>query len=282
MDHFQHKDVSLLVRVVTCDRPWNSIRSRSICSHGNEGVSTRHNPEFTSIEVYMVYRDYEYMMDLMEELMCGMCDSVSHRREIVYGDEVINLERPWRRVTMLNVVKEYMPEFEFDLNDTSWNHLEQSKSAAITAGVSNVQDLPSIGYVLNACFEQLCEPNLIQPTFVTDYPIEISPLAKRHRTEPGVTERFELFVTGRELANSFSELTDPIEQRKRFEMQMLKNKALGEEHGCAIDEDFLMALEQGMPPTGGLGIGVDHVVMLLTNSPSIRDVIAFPLLKPNL
>ncbi|MCG6133627.1 MAG: lysine--tRNA ligase [Nostoc sp. LLA-1] len=240
----------------------------------NEGISTRHNPEFTSIEVYQAYADYNDMMALTEGIITTVAQEVLSTLQITYQGEAIDLSPPWRRVTMHDLVQEHT-----GLDFNSFSTLEEAKAASKNAGLHGIDDCPSIGKLLNEAFEQKIEETLIQPTFVIDYPVEISPLAKPHRSKPGLVERFELFIVGRETANSFSELTDPIDQRERLEAQAAR-KAAGDLEAQGVDEDFLTALEYGMPPTGGLGIGIDRLVMLLTDCASIRDAIAFPLLKP--
>jgi lysyl-tRNA synthetase class 2 len=240
----------------------------------NEGMSTRHNPEFTSVEVYQAYSDYIGMMELTEAMIAEVCQQVCGGTRIHYQGTDIDLTPPWRRATMHELVEEAT-----GLNFEAFTSREQAAEAMEAAGLEVPAAADSVGRLLNEAFEQRVESSLIQPTFVTDYPIEISPLARKHRSKPGLVERFELFIVGRETANAFSELIDPVDQRQRLEAQQAR-KAAGDLEAQGLDEDFVHALEVGMPPTGGLGIGIDRLVMLLTDSPSIRDVIAFPLMRP--
>ncbi|MCT0225017.1 lysine--tRNA ligase [Synechococcus sp. CS-1328] len=240
----------------------------------NEGVSTRHNPEFTSVEVYQAYADYTDMMELTEQLIAHVCQQVCGTTAISYQGTAIDLTPPWRRATMHALVQDAT-----GLDFTTFSTREQAAAAMESQGLVAPALADSVGRLLVEAFEQRVEESLIQPTFVLDYPVENSPLARAHRSKPGMVERFELFIVGRETANAFSELIDPVDQRQRLEAQQ-ERKAAGDLEAQGVDEDFLQALEVGMPPTGGLGIGIDRLVMLLTDSPSIRDVIAFPLLRP--
>jgi lysyl-tRNA synthetase class 2 len=240
----------------------------------NEGVSTRHNPEFTSIEIYQAFTDYVGMMELTEQLIAHVCEQVCGSTRITYQGSEIDLTPPWRRVTMHGAVQEAT-----GLDFTAFGSREEAVAAMQARGLAVPPLADSLGRLLVEAFEQAVEADLIQPTFVLDYPVENSPLARAHRSKPGLVERFELFIVGRETANAFSELIDPLDQRRRLEAQQAR-RAAGDEEAQGVDEDFIHALEVGMPPTGGLGIGIDRLVMLLTDSASIRDVIAFPLLRP--
>lgn len=241
-------------------------------SFRNEGISVKHNPEFLMLELYEAYADYRDMMELTEELITTVLTEVTGKTKISYQGTALDFARPWRRVTLLDAVKEYAGKslsFEMSLKD-----LEKT---AAGLGVE-IRPHHGKGGVISEIYEKAVEHKIEQPTFVTDYPRETSPLARRHPDNPDLTERFELIVAGREIANAFSELTDPQDQRARFEAQ-LKNKEAGDEEAHELDEDFITALEYGMPPAGGLGIGIDRLVMLATDSASIRDVILFPQLK---
>ena len=240
----------------------------------NEGVSTRHNPEFTSVEVYQAYADYTDMMDLTEQLIASVAEQICGGTRITYQGTEVDLTPPWRRATMHELVQEAT-----GLDFNAFADRDAAAAAMEASGLEVPEKADSVGRLLNEAFEQRVEAELIQPTFVTDYPVEISPLARKHRSKPGLVERFELFIVGRETANAFSELIDPLDQRQRLEDQQAR-RAAGDDEAHGVDEDFLQALEVGMPPTGGLGIGIDRLVMLLTDSPSIRDVIAFPLMRP--
>ena len=238
----------------------------------NEGMDTRHNPEFTTIELYQAYADYKEIMDLVEELYIYVTKKVCGTLQIQYQGKEINMEGPWARMTMAEAVKKYS-----GLDYYAWADDEQARKACEARGV-HVEANAVKGECLEACFDEFVEPNLIQPTFITDYPVAISPLAKRKKDEPDMTERFEFFINCFEFGNAFSELNDPIDQRGRFESQAAAKRAQGLH--ADVDEDYLCALEYGLPPTGGLGFGVDRLVMLLTDSASIRDVLLFPTMKP--
>ena len=241
-------------------------------SFRNEGIDTRHNPEFTMMELYQAYVDYNEMMALTENMVASIAQEVLGTMKIQYGENEIDLTPPWDRKTMLGSIKE-VTGIDFNTIFT----VEEAKAAADSINV-HADDCDNWGQVVERVFEEKIEPSLIQPVHIIDYPRDISPLAKVHRDNDRLTERFETRVNGWEIANAFSELTDPIDQRMRFEAQM-QAKAAGDEEAMPIDEDYICALEHGVPPMGGLGLGIDRLVMLLTNSPSIRDVIAFPTLK---
>ena len=239
----------------------------------NEGIDIRHNPEFTLIEIYQAYTDYHGMMDLAEGLFRTIAQNVVGSTVLNYGGYELDLGKPFERLTMVDAVKKYAGVDFNEIPDTA-----AAKALAKEKGIE-FEERHAKGDILNLFFEEYVEKNLIQPTFIMDYPVEISPLTKRKPSNPEYTERFELFIVGREYGNAYSELNDPIDQRKRFEHQEAM-RAAGDDEANMIDEDFLTALEYGMPPTGGIGIGIDRLVMLMTESVSIRDVILFPTMKP--
>ena len=240
----------------------------------NEGMDIKHNPEFTNIELYSAYEDYNDMMDITEEIITRLCKKVNGTLQINYQGTNIDLETPWKRVTMIDAIKE-QTGIDFETIKTD----EEAMAIAKEKGVELENGKTTRGHIINEFFETFVEETLIMPTFIMDYPVEVSPLTKRKKDKTELTERFELFIGGREYANAYSELNDPIDQYERLKKQA-EARANGDEEAGMMDEDFVNALEIGLPPTGGLGIGLDRIIMLLTNSASIRDVLLFPTMKP--
>ncbi len=240
----------------------------------NEGISIKHNPEFTNIELYSAYEDYNDMMDIAESLISTVAKEVLGTTQISYQGQEVDLTPSWKRITMIDAIKE-VTGVDFNTINSDAETLEKVKELGIEYDPKKI----TRGELINLVFEEKVEETLIQPTFICDYPVEVSPLTKRKVSDPRLTERFELFICGREYGNAYSELNDPIDQLERFEAQM-KARENGDDEANMLDADFINALEYGMPPTGGLGIGVDRLIMLLTDSASIRDVLLFPTMKP--
>ena len=240
----------------------------------NEGMDIKHNPEFTNVELYAAYEDYNDMMDITEEIITKLCMKVNGTLKINYQGVDIDLSTPWRRITMIDAIKEATG---IDFNEIKND--EEARKIAAEKGVELEDGKTTRGHIINEFFETFVEETLVQPTFIMDYPVEVSPLTKRKKDNPSLTERFEVFIGGREYGNAYSELNDPIDQYERLKKQA-EARANGDEEAGMMDEDFVNALEIGLPPTGGLGIGLDRLIMLLTNSASIRDVLLFPTMKP--
>jgi lysyl-tRNA synthetase, class II len=238
----------------------------------NEGMSRFHNPEFTQVELYVAYKDYYWMMDLVEAMIEKVAIDLHGTTEVRVGENLIDFKRPWKRFTMYEAIQHFTGIDISEMDEATLR--ETCKKLHVPADLTMGK-----GKLIDQIFGEKCEPNLIQPTFITDYPLEMSPLAKKHRSKPGLVERFEAICNRKEICNSFSELNDPLDQRERFEEQLELGKR-GDEEAMTLDEDFLRALEYGMPPTAGLGIGIDRLSMVMTNSPSIQDVIFFPQMKP--
>ncbi len=240
----------------------------------NEGISTRHNPEFTMLELYCAYGDYNELMDFTQDMLEYVISQTVGKFKFEYLDKMLDFTKPFKRISMIDSIKQYC---NYDFTDIADYDKCLSIAQELNVPITNKEN--TAGRIINAIFEELVSPQLIQPTFITDYPVEVSPLTKIHRHNPRLTERFELYAYGREIANGYSELSDPIDQKNRLLDQMAQKQA-GDEEAMPYDKDFINAIEYGMPPTMGLGIGIDRLVMFLTNSASIRDVIAFPTLRP--
>lgn len=238
----------------------------------NEGIDRTHNPEFTGLEIYVAYKDYNWMMDYTEIMLENVALDVNGSTEVQVGEQTISFARPYRRITMFDAIKEYTG---IDISEMDESKLRETCKQL---GIKTEESMGK-GKLIDEIFGEKCEKHCVQPTFITDYPIEMSPLTKKHRSKPGLVERFELFVNGKEIANAYTELNDPLDQRERFEEQM-RLAGRGDDEAMPLDEDFLRALEYGMPPTAGLGIGIDRLTMLMTNQASIQEVLFFPQMRP--
>jgi len=238
----------------------------------NEGMDRTHNPEFTQVEFYVAYKDYLWMMDTIEEMVEKVAIDVAGTTKVTVGENIIDFKRPWKRLTMFEAIQEYTGIDVSAMDEAGLRTVAEARGIKTDASMGKSK-------LIDELFGDACEPNLIQPTFITDYPVEMSPLTKKHRSKPGLVERFEAICNGKEIANAYSELNDPIDQRERFEEQ-LRLAERGDEEAMALDDDFLRALEYGMPPTAGVGLGIDRLAMIMTNQPSIQDVLFFPQMRP--